>query len=137
MTAVSSPSTNVGSGAALARTPRQRLMLLGLVVVLLVLARASTAFAGTFVVASCPGDAGWGNASTTASFISYSDDCSNGGTAGIGMTMGPDPYASTYAENTRRQLLLRGALAVLALELHADGERVRWLVLARCRPQQL
>jgi hypothetical protein len=75
-------------------------MLLGLLVVLVVLMRASTALAGTFVVASCPGDAGWGNASTTASFISYSDDCSNSGTAGIGMTMGPDPYSSTYAENT-------------------------------------
>jgi hypothetical protein len=100
VTAVSSPSTSVGGGARPARTPRQRLMLLGLVVVLLVLARASTAFAGTFVVASCPGDAGWGNASTTASFISYSDDCSSGGTAGIGMTMGPDPYTSTYDENS-------------------------------------
>jgi hypothetical protein len=100
MTAVSRRSASVGSEGRPARTTRQSMVLLGLVVVLLVLARASTAFAGTFVVATCPGDAGWGNAATTASFITYSDDCSNGGTAGIGMTMGPDQYASTYAENT-------------------------------------
>ena len=79
---------------------RLRLVVLGLVVVVLVLARAGVAVAGTFVVASCPGDAGWGGVSTSAPFTSYSDECASGGAGGIAMTMGPDAFASTYAENT-------------------------------------
>jgi hypothetical protein len=83
-----------------ARSMRAKLALLGLIIAMLVLARASTALAGTFVIASCPGDAGWGNASTNAPFASYTDDCAGTATGGIAMTMGPDQYASTYTDNT-------------------------------------
>ena len=91
-----------GAGVA-ARSPRgggARLVLLGLVVAAVVLIRAASADAGTFVLESCPGDAGWGGASTSALFTSYVDGCASGGTAGLSMTMGPDPYASLYSQNT-------------------------------------
>jgi hypothetical protein len=89
------------------RNARKRLLTLATSLMMLFGAQAgfgalvSPASAGTFVLSTCPGDDGWSQGTPTASWISYSDGCTNGGVGSIAMAMGPTQGGqSTYAPNS-------------------------------------
>jgi hypothetical protein len=78
--------------------PRAAATLAGLIVVLVLLARATTATAGTYTVVICPGDDGWTQDPPSALFVPFADGCTGTGTAGLSLALGPNPDSGYTTE---------------------------------------
>ncbi len=98
--------------------------LAGLIATFVVLASASTAFAGTYTVVSCPGDDGWAQDTPSALFVPYADGCAGGATAGLTLALGPNPesgYSNTAGGSITFTAPVGMSISSYAMSLSAYG----------------
>jgi hypothetical protein len=98
--------------------------LAGLIATFVVLASASTAFAGTYTLVSCPGDDGWAQDTPSALFVPYADGCAGGATAGLTLALGPNPesgYSNTAGGSITFTAPVGMSISSYAMSLSAYG----------------